>query len=340
MTSNLITEIYRKLSNNPSAISRVDWLDVEVYCTACTAGRNEIYEDSDYRKLNDKMHLLCHDIQYYSECDDYSSAIPALAELSGIISAMPEIGHYRSVIYQANFNSMLLNHYKYNTSVIIGDSHVNFFSGHELLEYTPIGYDMHWCRTINKLPLTALHIGPGLAYNSFKYNTTSRFREKTEFMLTNHIIPGSKILVTLGEVDCRAHVFKQAEKQGRDYHDIIDDITDNYIMFLKHINDLGFSVGCWGPIAAQSDNVPIHPDDPYPKSGDEISRNKATEYFNERMRILCRNSDIEFLSIFHELIDNEYRTRNEYFASDRVHLSQSAMPLAIPVLKEHGYILA
>lgn len=341
MTNNLISEMFDKLKKNPSAISSIDWLDVEVYCTACVAGRDDVYEDSDYLELSEKMHRLCHDIQYFAECDDYRSAILALAELSGIVSAMPEIDHYRSVIYQSNFDSMLLKHYKYKTSVIMGDSHVNFFSGHELLDYTPIGYDMHWCKTVNELPITALHIGAGLAYNSFKYGTTSNFREKTEYMLKNHIIPGSQILVTLGEVDCRAHVFKQTIKQSREYHEIVDDITSNYIRLLKHIKEMGFKVGCWGPIASQSDDFPIHPDEKaYPRCGSEQERNKATEYFNNRMCDLCKSSDIMFLSVFHKLIDNDYKTRNEYISSDHVHLSQSAMPLVIPLLIEAGFIAA
>ena len=33
----------------------------------------------------------------------------------------------------------------------------------------------------------------------------------------------------------------------------------NYISFLKHIAEMGFRVGCWGPIASQSDTVPVHP---------------------------------------------------------------------------------
>ena len=338
MKDNLITSLYYKLKDNIGAMSQIDWLDVEVYCTACVAGREKIYNSEDYEELTNKMHYLCREINAKVNSNDYRNAILMLAELSGMISAMPEIEHYREVIYQAELDKMLSEHYRNNTIVVIGDSHVNFFSGHEMLDYTPVGNDIHWCKTINEFPVTALHIGAGLAYNSMKYGTTCRFREKTEYMLTNYIKPESRILVTLGEVDCRAHVFRQTEKQGRDYHDIIEDIVDNYISFLMHISKMGFRVGCWGPIASQSDKVPVHPDDPYPKSGDEVSRNKATEYFNERMYHLCKESDIDFLSVFHELIDNNFRTKTEYYSSDGVHLNQSAMPLAVPLLKRYGYI--
>ncbi len=338
MLDNLITSLYGKLVENPHSMSAVDWIDVEVYCTSWVHGREEIYPDEEYSAFINKVHNLCRTIKAEVESKDYSSAMLLLAELSGIIEAMPEIDYYRSAFQKGNFDAMMHEHYKRGTSVILGDSHVNFFSGHEQLSYTPIGYGMYWCKTINELPITALHIGSGLAYNTCKYGTTSRFRERTEFMLDNHIKPGSHLLVTLGEVDCRAHVLKQADLQKRDYHEIVDDITNNYIEFLKYIKNRGFIVGCWGPVASQSDDVKISPEDNYPRYGSEVQRNKVTEYFNRRMESLCKAEDILFLSLFDRLIDSGYKTKTAYYAEDGVHLSQAILPAAEELLRLNSYI--
>ena len=339
MKDDLITALYSRLKNNIDALSQIDWLDVEVYCTFCVAGRDEIYTPEEYEELNNNMHYLCKEIKVKVDSNDYRNAILMLAELSGIIRAMPETEHYREVIYQAEFDKMMSEHYRKETFVVLGDSHVNFFSGNELLAYTSIGYDMHWCKTINNIPVTALHVGPGLAYNSCKYGTTSRFLEKTEFLLDNYIKKGTKILVTLGEVDCRAHVIRQSIKQGRDYHEIIEDITGNYIRYLKMVKERGYMVGCWGPVASQSESVPIHPDDKrYPRYGTEIERNKATEYFNERMEQLCNEEGIKFITLFPMLIDENYKTCNDLYSEDGVHLGQKALPEAISLLKEIGYL--
>lgn len=339
MNNDMITALYNKLKNNIGAMAEIDWLDVEVYCTACVAGRGEIYNNDEYELLNDNMHYLCKEISKRVGMNDYRTAILMLAELSGIVRAMPEIDHYREVIYQAEFDKMLAEHYLKDTFIVLGDSHANFFSGREMLSYTNIGNGMHWFKTINDLPVTALHIGPGLAYNSMKYGTTSRFLEKTEFILDNYIKKNTKILVALGEVDCRAHVFKQVEKQSRDYHEIIDDIADNYIRYLKMIKNRGYTVGCWGPIASQSEGVPVHPDDrKYPRSGTEIERNKATEYFNKCLERLCADADIRFITLFPQLIDIDYKTISALYSEDGVHLSQKAMPLVLPLLRSIGYI--
>lgn len=337
MTDNLITQLYERLIHAPEKMKDIDWSDVEKYCVSCILGRKEVFVDDDYERLIDKMLRLCRGIPSYVIAENLQSALYKLSELSGIISAMPDFAYYRNYINNGNFNEMLLKHYKEGTSVVIGDSHVNFFSGHETLEYTHIGHDMYWCRNINDLPITAIHVGPGLAYNAMRYGTTVRFLEKTEYLL-GVLALNCQIMVTLGEVDLRAHVFRQVSIQNRDWRTIIDDITENYISFLKFIKERGFNAGCWGPIASQSDLVPPDQKSKYPRTGSEKERNKATEYFNQRMNELCRNEDIMYITLFDELIDEEYRTKTEYYATDGVHLGQAAMKLALPLLREKGFL--
>ena len=84
-----------------------------------------------------------------------------------------------------------------------------------------------------------------------KYN----FYQKYNYLCDSFIKPGSKVCVALGEIDIRAHVFKEVENQGRSYEEICDDIIANYMELLKDIQSKGFKAFCWGPIASMPDNT-------------------------------------------------------------------------------------
>ena len=176
-------------------------------------------------------------------------------------------------------------------------------------------------------PFTPLHLGPCLAYNCNRYQTSS-FREKTEYLCQNFIQPHAHILCCLGEIDIRVHVFMQAALQGRTYRQIVDDILVQYIEFLLRLKAQGYQVSCWGPIASQSESCPM--DIRFPRSGTEEDRNRATEYFNRQLARLCRKHGMLFLSIFDKMITSDYQTQEQYLSPAHCHLGQEALSLALP----------
>lgn len=215
---------------------------------------------------------------------------------------------------------------------VIGDSHVSFFAGCYLEHYV-YKAEIGLCRPrIN--PFRIFHIGPALAYNLNKYGTTTKAREKIEYILGSNIIPiGGKILCVFGEIDIRVHVWKQARKKNIDFHKVVSSIVDEYVTFIGELTK-NYRVYVWCPVASQGDDCEI--DDIFPRVGTQIERNKATEYFIDELKRRCSvYRDVVCLSIFSYLVDKEYKTKTQLYR-DAVHLAQHAWSIADCELKKHG----
>jgi hypothetical protein len=105
---------------------------------------------------------------------------------------------------------------------------------------------------------------------------------------------------------------------------VVDKVLANYLSFLVSMRDKGFRVACWGPTPSFPDTE--HPSDAFPAHGGEITRNKATLYFNEQLKNLCQQNDLVFVSIAEKLIDERGRIRYDYFV-DGCHLNQKVWSL-------------
>ena len=105
---------------------------------------------------------------------------------------------------------------------------------------------------------------------------------------------------------------------------MVDKVLANYLSFLLSMREEGFRVACWGPTPSFPDAE--QPNDVFPVHGDEITRNKATLYFNEQLKNLCQQNNLIFVSIAEKLIDERGRIRQDYFV-DGCHLSQKAWSL-------------
>lgn len=221
---------------------------------------------------------------------------------------------------------------------LIGDSHTNFFSGHENIDWKKIDNISENISNVQDLhPLfKTFHLGPCLAYNTNRLNTTSRVLEKTQYLIDNNFFPQkANLMVALGEIDCRVHVKKQAELQNKSVEQIIDDILQNFSQYLQMLKDKEFNVICWGPIASQKECA-IDP--AFPRYGTETERNKITEIYNHKLERLCQNLGIKYCSIFNDMIDDKYETKAEFLSRDGVHLSQSALTTVINSLHKYGII--
>lgn len=219
--------------------------------------------------------------------------------------------------------------------VILGDSHVNFFSGNEHINWYPLSISsggINKCINNNK-NVDAIHLGPALAYSLNKYGSTNRTREKIDILRKSYFLKNDCIICVFGEIDIRVHVLKQAEINHVDYSTVIDNIVENYVNFMSILCNDGYSVWCWGPIPSQKDSSQINPELPF--YGTEVMRNLATEYFNNKLEMVCHEKNIGFVSIFSDLITKEYQTKCEYI-SDGCHLSQKAWEFAIPKFRDAG----
>lgn len=251
-----------------------------------------------------------------------NDAVNTLSDMVSLINSLPS----QKEIEKYNFDLAIKRHKDQKTAVLIGDSHVNVFSGNENLTLLSIGHGVNICPDNGNKPFTALHLGPCLAYNSQKYNTTNKFIEKYEWLTSCFLDHDDIIIISLGEIDMRAHVYKEVQKQGCTYEKVLDDILKNYTGFLLAQKQRYPNLYVWAPIASQKD---YHPNDHklLPRYGTECERNLATKLFSEKLSAFCSKNKIGFLSILDKLIDKNLQTIEDYYSNDFWHLSQKAYPV-------------
>lgn len=327
-TIQILLELVNSITVNPSILPLLPWEDIQLCLLTELEYRDKLYTAEQIQRRNALFQELIAEMRQYGAAGDAEAVISRFRQVILALQTLPDPAYTNGLLEQANFDHACLRHHRDNTIVVLGDSHVNFFSGNEELTFLPIGQNINVCPSNSPYPFTPLHLGPCLAYSCNRYDTTFRCREKAEYLCRNFIRPHARILCCLGEIDIRVHVFKQAALQQRTYQNIVDDILAQYFAFLLRLQELGYQVACWGPVASQSETCPVDPR--FPRNGTEAERNMTTAYFNQELARFCEQNDMPFLSIFQELVTPKYLTRDQYYSPDHCHLGQAALSLALP----------
>lgn len=326
-TIQILQQLINNISDNPSVLPLIPWNDVKLCLSAELEDHRFLYPDEQFSALLQEIADSYNQILEAANASDVSALVYYLSQIIYTLQFLPETDYISGIYEQGNFDHACLNHYKNNTIVVLGDSHVNFFSGNELLSFLPIGKDINTCTPAGLTDIfTPLHLGPCLAYTCMNKESSFRFHEKVEYLCDNFIKPGATILCALGEIDLRVHVFQQTLRQQKSYQEIVDDILANYFSFLLQLKEKNYNLYVWGPIATQSDDCPVDPN--FPRNGSEEERNKATAYFNQQLSSFCSAHNIGFLSVYEQMVSPDHKTRTEYLSADRCHLGQSALSIA------------
>ena len=208
-----------------------------------------------------------------------------------------------------------------NTVFVIGDSHTGIFCHNRCDKNRMIAAaEKQWFLAANytQAPrVVVYHLDAALAVNAFKEKSSTRVREKIEYLLKNsYLIPNHKLILSFGEIDCRVHVKRQSELQSKSISDILDDIVNNYEKLIKYLISKNFEIILYGSPGQQSDAVPIDP--VYPRYGSEEERNKIAEEYNSKLQLLAEKLGLKYFSMYEETTEN-YKTKIEYYR-DGVHL--------------------
>ncbi len=209
----------------------------------------------------------------------------------------------------------------------IGDSHVSFFAGENRIQ---AGWPE---RVANRLPwFETFHIGPALAFNLAKLNTSARGREHL-FAVLDHAVPaGARVLLCFGEIDCRAHILKQALKQNAPVEAIVATCLDSYFRVVAEIQARGHEVIVYNSVPTRlSTPRKAKRDDDFIAVGSWQERNAAVRCFNAGAKKRAEACGAKFLENYSGLVDSNDRTI-EWFFFDAIHLSQRAMPLTLRAL--------
>ena len=199
---------------------------------------------------------------------------------------------------------------------VIGDSHVMVFSGKEHIpdEVDDRGF-LPFFRTYR--------LGPYTAYNAAK------LRNPIESIIRDNVGPDDSVMLCFGEIDCRAHLVKQSEIQGRSLEDVVAECVGRYAQLFDLKEKCGIRLLVWNVPASSREDVESGE---YSTYGSCVQRNETTRLFDRMLEEECRKRQIVFVSIFDKLVDEEGLTKTWYYA-DPVHLSQRAMPLIFEELR-------
>lgn len=209
----------------------------------------------------------------------------------------------------------------------IGDSHAGFFTGRDSI--FPDNSDAR------PLPcFKVYHLGPVLAYNLPQTGTTTGGREKLFELLAEEIPAGAWVMTIFGEIDCRAHLLRQAEKQSRPVAKLAAECAERYFGVVEEICQRDFRVMVYNAIPSlpEKSTWAEGKEDEFPAYGTQAERNAAIRAFNDALRKLCDAKSVPFLENFDLLVDADGKPQRGFYM-DKIHLAQTAMPLTLERLQ-------
>ena len=89
-------------------------------------------------------------------------------------------------------------------------------------------------------------MGPATAWKAGDYGSSTRSREKIEKLLAKDLRPGSKLLLSFGEIDCRIHMAKAVLAGGK-IKDVVEKTAAKFVKLPEAIAARGFRPVVWGP---------------------------------------------------------------------------------------------
>lgn len=332
-TLNIIIQLEQLALNQPHKITPDIWADIKLLMMTELKYLKDYFPSDQFSTLSDTFDSIISKASQATRFGDIVTIRTSLSELKGIAESFPVAPEKSQIAKKALFDHEALIHFRENTSIVIGDSHTIFFAGYDGVYYEESINDINLCPQQNNLPFSTIYIGSCLAYTCMKPDSHVNFYSKLQYLKEQFIKPEANIILSLGEIDIRSHVFKQQALQNKDYRLIIDDILSNYQKLIISLHNEGYHVFCWGPVGTQKDSLAYNPI--YPRHGSEKERNEATLYFNEQLSSVCQKEGAGFLSIFKQLVDEHMETRPDYLSSDNFHLGPKAIELALPLFKTH-----
>lgn len=207
---------------------------------------------------------------------------------------------------------------------VFGNSHAHFFT-----DSPPPAIGMGVNSTEH---FQSFSLGPVIAYNFFEHH----FPIMIDWINKLSVTENDKIVIAVGEVDCRWHLPKQAELQKKPINDIVHECIDRLFRVHLHLKENGYQVIGWGGHPSTTSG---HNDDPSnPVYGDCLSRNKISLEWSDYLGRKCKENDMEFISIIKDLINVDGMTRMEYY-KDYCHLdTPKLMPLVINKFRDQGLL--
>ncbi len=187
---------------------------------------------------------------------------------------------------------------------VIGDSHTHVFRG-----VSP--YVVTW-------------LGAATAFNLGKAGSTTQSHEKLEQALEAVRADRDLVVLVLGEIDARIHVYNQHMKSGgtTSMESVMDATIQRYGAVVLDLAGRGYRVAVHSvPSAAHQENIYE-----FPFYADDETRSWIVREFNGRLSQWCTANGIEYLDLYSVVSDEHGFIRGD-LTQDGTHLDERALPL-------------
>lgn len=221
----------------------------------------------------------------------------------------------------------------------IGDSNTMFFAGAERLRFVRYRrsafWKPHWInRGLDLLPcFRVFHVGPATAWKAGDPGSSTRSREKIEILLRKDVKPGSRVLLSFGEIDCRIHMAKAVLAGGK-IEEVVEKTAAKFVKLPQAIAARGFRPVVWGPPQIIPKNESLS-SPTFPFIGPWELRRDITYAYTARLREHCEKAGIPMLALAGLYHPPAEKADLKLF-HDGTHLSQRLMPLALTELRKAG----
>lgn len=201
---------------------------------------------------------------------------------------------------------------------VLGDSHVTLFSGQDL---PTRGFP-------NETGDRLKNFVTGDASARLAYNFNQKDHQVTTAInnMISQIEPGSTVIFSFGEIDCRSHVWTQIKVWGKGLIQTVSKIVERYTSGLEHFIKQGLDVYALLPhIVKNKANIES-------ASGTWEEITLASFLFNLQMEKWNKDRCI---SLFAWTFSNQIYERYEYYRDD-YHLNHNALPAMLSECKLKG----
>lgn len=138
--------------------------------------------------------------------------------------------------------------------------------------------------------------------------------------------PDDTVILTYGEVDCRAHIGKQIES-GRTEDDVIQQLTQAYIDTVRNVAACHVIIVAVIPPTTNADYCKENPEGGFPFSSSDIDRVRYTRKVNEHLELLCKLNKFAFFSPYEHYTREDGCLRRE-MSDGNVHIGKTAQVLS------------
>ena len=169
-TIQILLQLIHSIKSNPAVAALLPWSDILLCVSEELACRTELYSETQFQQVSGLFTELLEEARAEAAAYNPDAVLSRLQKLVFALSVLPETAYADALIEQAHFDHACLRHYREDTVIVLGDSHVNFFSGSDELSFLPIGKSINTCPDIPALHTPAVSPAPLIPFGK-KQNT-------------------------------------------------------------------------------------------------------------------------------------------------------------------------